>query len=57
VNIQGEFYGIHGPLGVPLIIGNQGVEQIVEIKLTKEEKTALVQNAQNINKKLEKFLE
>lgn len=56
VNIQGEFYGIHGTLGVPLIIGNQGVEQIVEIKLTKEEKTVLVQKAKNINKKLEKFL-
>lgn len=56
MSIEGEFYGIHSTIGVPLIIGNQGVEEIVEISLTEEEKKLLVQNAHNISQKLNKFL-
>lgn len=39
--LQGE-YGYHDLyLGVPVIIGNHGVEKIIELDLTPEEKTAL----------------
>ncbi len=41
VYLEGE-YGLHGVfLGVPVIIGSNGVEKIVEIELTTEEREAL----------------
>src|ERR1700724_3677296 len=43
--LQGE-YGINGLfVGVPVKLGAQGIEQIVEIKLTAEEKTGLDKSA------------
>lgn len=45
VLLQGE-YGINGVfLGVPVILGKKGVEKILEIKLTEEEKEALLKCA------------
>jgi malate dehydrogenase len=43
--LQGE-YGIHGfYVGVPVKLGAKGIEQIIEIKLTPEEKAALDKSA------------
>src|ERR1700691_20107 len=43
--LNGE-YGIHGLfVGVPVKLGAQGIEQIIEIKLTPEEKAALDKSA------------
>jgi malate dehydrogenase len=43
--LEGE-YGIHGLfVGVPCKLGAKGLEQIVEIKLTGEEKSALDKSA------------
>src|SRR5881275_3010538 len=43
--LNGE-YGIHGLyVGVPVKLGAKGIEQIIEIKLTPEEKTALDKSA------------
>src|SRR6266404_8636735 len=43
--LQGE-YGINGLyVGVPVKLGAKGIEQIIEIKLTAEEKTALEKSA------------
>ncbi len=45
VFLQGE-YGIHDLfVGVPVKLGARGVEQIIEIKLTSEEKAALHKSA------------
>ncbi|MBW8746594.1 MAG: malate dehydrogenase [Acidobacteria bacterium] len=45
VYLQGE-YGINGLyVGVPVKLGEKGVEQIIEIKLTPEEQTALNRSA------------
>ncbi len=39
-------YGIHGLfVGVPVKLGAKGIEQIIEIKLTPEEKAALDKSA------------
>lgn len=54
--LEGEFYGIHGTIGVPFVIGNQGVERVIEIAISEEEKRLLIQNAQNIQKKINRFL-
>jgi malate dehydrogenase len=45
VFLQGE-YGIRDQfLGVPVKLGKGGVEQVIEIKLTADEKTALLKSA------------
>jgi len=43
--LQGE-YGVHGLfIGVPVKLGSKGIEQIIEIKLTPEEKAGLDKSA------------
>jgi malate dehydrogenase len=43
--LEGE-YGIHGLyVGVPVKLGSKGIEQIIEIKLTPEEKVELDRSA------------
>jgi malate dehydrogenase len=46
--LEGE-YGIHGLyVGVPCKLGSKGIEQIIEIKLTAEEKAALNKSADSV---------
>src|SRR5208283_743724 len=46
--LNGE-YGIHGLyVGVPVKLGSKGIEQIIEIKLTPEEKAALDKSAASV---------
>ena len=48
VLLHGE-YGIDGLcMGVPVLLGNAGVEKIIEIQLSKEEKTALTKSARDV---------
>ncbi|WP_417910288.1 hypothetical protein [Candidatus Electronema sp. PJ] len=55
-SVQDAFYGIDCTIGVPFIIGNKGVENIVELPIEEEEKALLVQCAQHVNHKLSSFL-
>ncbi|MCS7204079.1 MAG: malate dehydrogenase [Leptospiraceae bacterium] len=53
---EGE-YGHHGIfMGVPVVLGKNGVEKIIEIQLTEEEKNALNKSAQSV-KNLIKIVE
>ncbi len=56
IKLEGEFYGIHGIIGVTFVAGNMGVEKVLEIPLEKEEKQLLIQNARNINQKIAEWL-
>lgn len=56
IKLEGEFYGIHGTIGVPFVVGNMGVEEVVEIPLVTEEQQLLIQSAKNINQKISKWL-
>ncbi|MBC8427674.1 hypothetical protein H8D98_00280 [bacterium] len=56
ISVEGEFYGIHSTIGIPFVIGNQGVEEIVEIPLAEEEKELLFQNADNVKQKIDELL-
>jgi len=48
VYLQGE-YGINGLfVGVPCKLGSNGLEQIIEIKLTAEEQAALQKSADSV---------
>jgi len=51
--LEGE-YGIRGLcVGVPVKLGARGLEQIIEIKLTNEEKAALQRSAQSVKELVE----
>jgi len=51
--LEGE-YGIHGVfVGVPVKLGARGIEQIIEIKLTPEEKAALEKSAASVKELVE----
>ena len=50
--LDGEF-GITGYfLGVPVVLGEKGVERIIEFKLTAEERQALEQSVQAVAKQM-----
>ena len=51
--LEGEF-GISGCfLGVPVVIGSEGVEKIMEFKLTDEEQTALHESEKAVHVQME----
>lgn len=52
IKVEGEFHGIHSTIGVPFVVGNQGVERIWEIPLAEEEERLLIQSAQNVQQKI-----
>ncbi|MBF0100395.1 MAG: malate dehydrogenase [Desulfobacterales bacterium] len=55
VYLEGE-YGIHQLfIGVPVKLGESGIEQIIEIKLTEEEKTALHHSAAAVRELVEQI--
>lgn len=54
--LEGEFHGIHGTIGVPLVIGNQGVDRVIEMPLAKEEKDLLVRSARNVQQRIDELL-
>jgi len=55
VYLEGE-YGIHGLyVGVPAKLGRQGVEQIIQIKLTAEERAALERSAAAVRELTQKL--
>ena len=48
--LEGE-YGLHDlSIGVPVILGRNGIEQIVEIELSDAEKAHLTQSAEGVKK-------
>jgi malate dehydrogenase len=49
IGLEGEFHGLHGTLGVPFVVGNQGVEHVVELPLSDAEMALLEQAAESIN--------
>jgi malate dehydrogenase len=51
--LEGE-YGIHGLcVGIPVKLGARGIEEIVEVKLTAEEKKALEKSAAAVKELVE----
>jgi malate dehydrogenase len=56
VSTGGAFHGIDSTIGVPFIIGNKGVESIVDHPIAADEKSLLMQCAQSVNHKLSLFL-
>jgi len=53
--VEGEFLGLHGVIGVPLILGRNGIERIIEIDLWEEEAERLRESVERINEKYERY--
>lgn len=56
VYLQGEYGIVDCALGVPVMLGPSGVEQIVEVKLSSEQKQILRKSAENVQSALQKIL-
>lgn len=56
IALDGEFYGIKGPLGVPFVIGNQGVERVIELQIDDDEIALLRLSAQKIQSQYSAYL-
>ena len=52
MTLQGEFYGLKGVFGTPLLLGKKGVEEVIEVELWPEEKDRLKEACHNINERL-----
>jgi malate/lactate dehydrogenase len=52
VTLQGEFYGLKGVFGTPLLLGKKGVEEVAEVQLWPEERDRLEEACRNINERL-----
>lgn len=52
IKLEGDFYDIQSTIGVPFVVGNQGVDRIIEIQMEEEEKSLLCQCAQFVNEKI-----
>ena len=52
IRVDGGVYGLHGVVGLPLVIGNKGVEEIVELALDEAERNLLIASAQSIEEKI-----
>lgn len=53
---DGEFHGLRGPLGVPVIVGPNGVHSVVEIPLTNREQAQVSRISASINAKIAEWL-
>lgn len=57
VQLDGEFYDIHTPLGVPIVLTPFGWTQVVPVQLWAEEVQLLQQMAEQINQRLKEDLQ
>jgi len=56
IKLEGDFHGLHGTIGVPFVVGNQGVARVIELPLDEEEEELLAQSARNVQAKIDAFL-
>ena len=56
ISLEGEFHGIHGTVGAPFVIGNQGVDRVIELSLDDAERALLLQCVANVQQKLRAFV-
>ena len=54
--LRGEVYGIHGTIGVPFVIGNQGVDRVFELPIDGAERSLLCESARLCSEKIARFV-
>ena len=56
VMLEGDFHGLSGPLGVPVVIGSYGISQVVQIPLTEPELTRLTTVSGQVTDKVKTWM-
>jgi len=56
IALDGEAYGIRGTIGVPFVVGNQGVDRVFELPLSDSERRLLCDSAVRVREKTARFL-
>ena len=56
IALEGEVYGLRSTIGVPFVVGNQGVDRIFEIPMAPDERTLLCDCARAVQEKLDRLL-
>lgn len=53
---NGDFYGLEGPLGVPVVVGPRGISRVVEIPLTDAEHGQLAMISQRVQQQVKTWM-
>ena len=56
VMLEGDFHGLSGPLGVPVVVGSYGISQVVQIPLSEPELARLTAVSQQVNDKVKTWM-
>ncbi len=54
--LEGEFYGLKGPLGVPVVAGTNGISRVVEIPLSDQELDQLSHISRNVQRQVQSWM-
>ena len=54
--LEGDFYGMHGPLGVPVVAGANGISRVVEIPLDDAEHAQLAAISQRLTAQVQTWM-
>lgn len=53
--LEGDFHGLHGVLGVPVIVGPGGISRVVEVPLTDAEHDRIVAVSSHVNRQVDEW--
>jgi len=56
IKLNGEFHGLTGTIGTPFVIGNRGVDRIIELPLAEDEIVLLSKSIENVQRKIKPYL-
>ncbi len=54
--LEGDFHGLSGPLGVPVVVGSYGISQVVQIPLSDPEHARLAAVSEHVNEKVKAWM-
>ena len=54
--LEGDFYGMEGPLGVPVVVGAQGISRVVEIPLSDSEHAQLSAISKSVRRQVRTWM-
>ena len=54
--LEGDFYGLEGPLGVPVVAGATGISRVVEIPLSDPEHAQLTTISKSVRRQVQDWM-
>ena len=56
ITLEGEFHGIHSTIGTPFVVGNKGVDRVINLHIDEDEETLVRQCAESIQSKIDAYI-